>query len=507
MIDMWKRYTIPILLATLVISLSGLAFYNYYAQKNILLEQMQSDAEDTASSIVSAMNRFHDIRSTMSVQKLVNDISLRLEIFEFRYIDPDGTIRNSMFSEEIGKVRGGKSFKEALEGTLPLGKFFFETRDYVRVMAIYYPITVNGKLSGIIDLAVDVSEYTVAESKLATDFALLRRQVDILNLLKSIEGSIHNSVEIKAQADFHDFLRKYVESAQNIVQITILDNDKKVVVSSDKKIIGTTLGNGDMPPPAIVEVESRPVYRMVLPNIEASGGKNEQMLILIDAAAYTNNEARLFHVLILTAGTAILFALFIARIIYYSAIERSREEKERLEKLVKERTHEIEILSKTDPLTGLWNRGHLEEMMAQEFKRSRRYGHALGIIVIDLDHFKQINDTYGHIGGDEVLRAISKRLSGCLRESDFIGRYGGEELVVLLTETTLESAQMTGEKIRSVISAEPVVFGDISIPVTGSIGISILRPEHASCEELFAEADQAMYNSKNGGRNRVSLYG
>lgn len=506
MIHFWKRYNIPVLLSTLVISLSSLAFYNYYTQKHILLKQMESDAEDTASSIVAAMDRFRDISSTMSLQKLVSDISLKLEIFEFRYIDPDGTIRNSMFQEEIGRNREGKSFKEATEGKSPLGKFFFETRDFVPVMAIYYPISMNGKLIGIIDLAVDVSEYAMVNTHHTTDFALLRRQVDILNLLKSIEGSIHNSIDIKTKADFQDFLRKYVESATNIVQISIVDSNQQILVSSNKAVIGQTLTSSDMPPPSIIKKNSQSVYRMVLPNFAVNSGKNERMLILIDADSYAKNEQRLFRTALLTAGIAILFALFIARIIYHSAIQRSREEQERLEKLVKERTHEIEILSKTDSLTGLWNRGYLEEMIMQEFKRSRRYGTELAIVVIDLDHFKQINDNYGHIAGDEVLRTISRRLVECLRETDFIGRYGGEEIVAILTDTSSENAWHTSQKILNVIASEPVTFGEISIPVTASIGISILHPEHENYEELFSEADKAMYTSKNGGRNRITLY-
>lgn len=506
MVNYWKKYNISIFLITLVLSLSGLSWYNYYVQKNLLLEQMKNDAEDIVSSISAAMNRFHDIKSTMSIQKLVNDVSLGLEIFEFRYIEADGTIRNSMFKEEIGQKCSSIGYIKSFDENATLGKFFFEVRDYVPVMAIYYPIEINHQRLGIIDLAVDVSEYKNVMGNKTPETSLLRRQTDILNLLKSIEGSIHNSTVVYSKTDLNDFLSRYVETAKNIVQISLVDESGKIMVSSNKALIGKELENGDFPPPFLTEVSDRPIYRLVMPNMAFVGGESEQLLLLIDAAPYVKNEKRLLMTAVMTSAVAILFALFISRAIYYSAINRSREEKEQLERLVKERTKEIELLSKTDALTGLWNRGYLEEMLELEFKRSRRYGHTLAIVVIDLDHFKKINDTYGHMGGDEVLREVSRRLKGCMRETDFIGRYGGEEIVVILAETSAENAVETADKIRTKVEEAPVSFNDLAIPVTASLGLSLMRDEHANYEEIFSEADEALYVSKKEGRNRVSLY-
>lgn len=505
MIQFWKKYNIPVFLITLALSLSGLAFYNYYVQKNLLLEQMKNDAEDIVRSITAAMDRFHDIKSTMSVQKLISDVSLGLEIFEFRYIEPNGTIRNSMFKEEIGQIYDTEQFNRIMDGNSSFGKFFFETRDYVPVMAIFYPIKINGQLIGIIDLAVDVSDYKAVGNKQTPDVSLLRRQTDITNLLKAIEGSINNSALIYSKTDLNDFLRHYVETAKNIVQISLVNHQGEIVVSSNKTMVGTNLQHSDFPPPMLTEVDGQPIYRLVMPNVAMINGNNEELLLLTDAAPYIRNEQRLLVTALSTAGIAILFALFIARAIYFSAINRSRDEKERLEGLVKERTHEIELLSKTDALTGLWNRGHLEEMMEREFKRARRYQHDMAIFVIDLDHFKKINDTYGHLGGDEVLRQISQRVSTCLRTTDFIGRYGGEEIVVILSETTIDTATDIAHKICVLIASEAVPFGDTTIPVTASIGISALRPEHNNYEEIFSEADDALYISKKEGRNRVTV--
>ncbi len=501
-IKVFKRNSIIWWLVTLVVTLSIISFYNYDVQKKLLLKQMQSDSKDIISSITAAIKRFQDIKSTMNLQKLVNDMSLDLDIFEFRYLEPDGVIRNSMFQDEIGRVHTGKSFMKTMQGDLPFGEFFFEVRDYVPVMAIYYPIKIKNELVGIIDLAVEVPP-EVLKSNGDEDSVISHRKVDILNLLKAIEGSIKNSISIFRNTNIEDFLYKYVSSAENILQITVIDRTGHVVVSSNRSIIGKRFDMSRLKRKQIVELEGRPVYRMLTDGSVFGGDKNKQLILLIDAAPYKENEHRLLQTALITSIIALLIALFIARAIYRSAIRQSKEEKERLERLVKERTHEIELLSKTDSLTGLWNRGYLEEMLEIEFKRARRYRHDVSIAVVDLDHFKQINDTYGHMAGDEVLRQVSGHIKSCIRETDFVGRYGGEEIVVILPETDIKTARAIAEKIRETIEAHPVRFEGRSIKVTSSIGVSNLRPEHEDYHEVFSEADEALYEAKESGRNRV----
>ena len=492
-------------LVALVVTLSAISFYNYDVQKKLLLKQMQSDSKDIVSSITAAIKRFQDIKSTMNLQKLVNDMSLDLDIFEFRYLEPDGVISNSMFQDEIGKVHTGKSFEKTMQGDLPFGEFFFEVRDYVPVMAIYYPIRNKNEIVGIVDLAVEVPE-EVLENKGTESEVISHRKVDITNLLKAIEGSIKNSISIFRNTNIEDFLNKYVSSAENILQITVIDKSGEVVVSSNKEIIGKHFDIKKLQKKQIVELEGRPVYRMLTDGSVFGGDKSKQLILLIDAAPYKKNEHRLLQTALVTSIIALLIALFIARAIYRSAIRQSKEEKERLERLVKERTHEIELLSKTDGLTGLWNRRYLEEMLDIEFKRAKRYNHNVSIAVVDLDHFKHINDNYGHMAGDEVLRQVSNHIRSCIRETDFVGRYGGEEIVVILPETDIKTAHLIAEKIRETIEAHPVYFNGDTIKVTSSIGISNLRPEHKDYHEVFAEADEALYRAKESGRNRVVVF-
>ena len=158
-----------------------------------------------------------------------------------------------------------------------------------------------------------------------------------------------------------------------------------------------------------------------------------------------------------------------------------------------------------DPLTGLLNRRGFEERLAEEMARASRYAHPLALAMLDIDHFKAINDTYGHDGGDAVLRTLGHLLASTLRDNDFPARVGGEEFVVLLVETPLAAATETAERLRARIQAMEVPWKGDRIPVTASFGVSAVPdcvPEPAA---LIKSADEALYASKHGGRNRVTV--
>ncbi len=496
----FKNNNISILLFILVLSISYLSFYNYKTQNNLLLKQMGNNAKHIASSISASIKHFEDIKSTVSLQKLVRDLSFGLEIFDFRFIKYDGIIKNSMFKEEIGKISNSKSFQEILQGEKKLKTFFFEKRDFVKVMAIYYPIYRNKDLVGIIDLSVDIVEYNDMLDN--NKFILEQRKIDILNLLKSIESSIVNNLSVIEETDTDSFLNAHINFTTNIEQILLVDNNtNKIINSSNKGLVATTyeMNNSSL---GLFTIDKKLIYKTVVQN----NTNNTKLVLLINAFEYAKNEHKLLQTAITTSAIALLFAFFIAMGVYNSAMRQSRSEKERLEYLVKERTLEIELLSKIDALTGLWNRGYLEEMLEMEFKRAHRYNHDISIMIIDLDFFKKINDTYGHLGGDEVLRIVSNRIIECVRDTDFVGRYGGEEIVVILPETAITGCQNIANKILQSISAKPIKFESDLIDVTASIGISKLKKGHKNQKALFYEADLALYRAKREGRNRVILF-
>ena len=155
-----------------------------------------------------------------------------------------------------------------------------------------------------------------------------------------------------------------------------------------------------------------------------------------------------------------------------------------------------------DPLTGVFNRRHVEDVLRKEVDRAARHERPLAVAMLDADHFKRINDTYGHQTGDEVLRAISDRCSKTLRSNDVLGRYGGEEFLVVFPETKLDEAGAVAERLRAAVADEPIKIGDNALAVTVSIGLAAFAPGH-DVDKLFQRADSALYTAKQDGRNLV----
>ncbi|MDK8462394.1 GGDEF domain-containing protein [Marinobacter sp. SS13-12] len=167
---------------------------------------------------------------------------------------------------------------------------------------------------------------------------------------------------------------------------------------------------------------------------------------------------------------------------------------------------ELSELAIRDPLTGLFNRREMARLLDEEIVRAKRYGRALSLLWIDLDHFKNINDDYGHAAGDSVLKATSGLLADSVRSVDVIGRFGGEEFVILLPEMDRSEASETAERLRGLISDTPQPLGDgRTVPLTISIGAAVFPDNGADASALCAAADKAMYQAKSNGRNQVVL--
>lgn len=168
------------------------------------------------------------------------------------------------------------------------------------------------------------------------------------------------------------------------------------------------------------------------------------------------------------------------------------------------RAHDrLQKIANHDQLTGLYNRRYWFSTFEDEFERSRRYGNPLSVMILDLDHFKEINDTYGHPAGDTVLEAFATILNDTLRESDVCARYGGEEFAVLLPETNVSSARDTAERIRTYVEEKDFETDAGTISVTVSIGLTEFSDNVPNLDDLLKQADKALYEAKDRGRNRV----
>jgi diguanylate cyclase (GGDEF)-like protein len=173
------------------------------------------------------------------------------------------------------------------------------------------------------------------------------------------------------------------------------------------------------------------------------------------------------------------------------------------EKLQKDQA-DLADLSQRDGLTGLDNYREFRRQLSEEAQRSLRYGRPFSLLMLDLDHFKQVTDTYGHLAGDEALRSLAGLIRREMRPVDRIARYGGEEFVIILPETTTAGALATAERIRDIVATRPIpVNGDREVTLTVSIGVGTYPDDADTEERLVGAADQALYVAKNGGRNRV----
>lgn len=159
-----------------------------------------------------------------------------------------------------------------------------------------------------------------------------------------------------------------------------------------------------------------------------------------------------------------------------------------------------------DSLTQVWNRSSIFDIMQRELSRSSREGAPLGVVLLDLDHFKLVNDTYGHFAGDAVLRESARRMQAAVRQYDAIGRYGGEEFLILFPGADEKSTASQAERLRAQLANEPMLLTETSITLTASFGVTAAVPNDGSTPEtLIRRADEALYRAKKLGRNRVEL--
>ncbi|HPU53600.1 MAG TPA: diguanylate cyclase [Burkholderiaceae bacterium] len=184
-------------------------------------------------------------------------------------------------------------------------------------------------------------------------------------------------------------------------------------------------------------------------------------------------------------------------------LERSSEEVQSARRALEEQNRALEALSVTDGLTGLYNRKKLDSILVEQFALYERHRRPFALLMLDIDHFKALNDKHGHLGGDQMLATVAGILRRCVRSVDQVARYGGEEFAIVLVEATLDGALDTAERIRASVAAAKVMFNDQPVTATISVGVARCSDTDEGPQSVIARADAALYEAKHAGRNRV----
>jgi two-component system cell cycle response regulator len=226
----------------------------------------------------------------------------------------------------------------------------------------------------------------------------------------------------------------------------------------------------------------------------------------IPVLAFAGTEKEDDRILGIESGASDCFSFETPKRELLARIQRFLASKKRLEEL-RETNQRLAQLTITDPLTGVGNRRHFDETLVSELKRNNRSRNPFSLLMVDIDHFKKVNDTVGHQGGDELLRNVARVLHASVRNYDTVCRFGGEEFAIIMPGTSATHAYTIAERIRCEVATinRNRTLGDF--PLTVSIGMRCIRgPECIEATRIVADADQAMYRAKSNGRNRTEIY-
>ncbi len=296
-----------------------------------------------------------------------------------------------------------------------------------------------------------------------------------------IEDSETHRAEIRAAVEASGLFDRILEAGDGIRGLKLLMSERLDVVLCDLEMPGL---DGEK----LLSVKG------------ATPGHEDLPFLFLTASCSVERRARLIETGACDAISKPFHrADLLARLALHLKVKRLQDE-------LRAKNATLEQLSSVDELTGLRNRRYAMEVLSVEFQRARRYQTPLSLLMADLDHFKKVNDVHGHLAGDYVLRGVADRLADALRSTDTAGRYGGEELIVVLPGNTGAGALTFADRWRQAVELRPFEVPDgPAVSVTLSVGAAAYSGAFEVPEDLVAAADRALYRAKDNGRNRVAL--
>jgi len=314
---------------------------------------------------------------------------------------------------------------------------------------------------------------------------------------------------------FNEQVRKFLHPFE-IVKIKVFDLNRVIVYSTDAQIIGKLVVENPRLDRALsgwidsqqerkdkvidLAEEQRfdvDVVETYLPIYNADKQVAGSFELYLDVTRYRQEINQRVTVSLLILGSILLFVFALSYVVVYLGARQLKNLLLRLQQM-----------AISDPLTGAFNRGAIlnradEELSRMERRSAIETGNSLGVIMIDLDHFKKINDTYGHQVGDQVLCEMSRRVGNCLREYDIFGRYGGEEFLAIIPDVDFPGALVSAERIRFELTKAPFICSNHTLAITASFGVTCCYNPVEGIKNALRRADEALYQAKEEGRNRV----
>lgn len=510
-------------------------------KKSIIKDDLKSSVKNRVdSALLQAQNIYQQYKDTKSEKEIIEIIKNALRVLTWNngesfiwILDYNGTFKlapeylrhlegssiinlqdaNGRFviqeEIEICKNKGSGFIWDTFTKPNDPSKKQYEQVAYVKAFGHY-------------DLYFGSGEYLDTATK-KTDKELTRaiKQIDSINNKENYIFLLNSKGDIFVNKSAPDIVGKNVSDIDNIATATVI---KRIIAALKNRETANleyewlNLSTG--------KIETKHSHLRKVPNTDwiigsgffLSDIQNKLSQETVDMTKlFSKKSNNIIYLSILFMGLALLFSYYISRKLKQSFIKYEKnihaknneliELNATLEDKVQKRTTELqqmkddfEKLAKTDTLTQMHNRYSLMNILSAEVNRAHRYNTPLSLIIYDIDFFKKVNDTYGHDVGDEVLTSLSKKVKNALREIDIVGRYGGEEFLVILPNTNIDEAKLFAHRLRNEI--EKSYFDKVG-SVTISIGLVQLKSDE-TVDELFKRADELLYISKNNGRNQVS---